>query len=236
MDYGNRATVQLLDVRDIPLEFLQLPAQALQCLLMKFKGTLPDSRFSDKAVEFLKSLKNVKGECVPGSVKPHIQFVKLFDVSSQQNPVSVGDKMVEIGLALRVHKHQPTLSHSGPSVLQPVGFGRGSRWPVAVNTARLGLQGRQYSSQPPALPIGPIARVKVQHVHCPTSLGDKFDIIVTHIASPTLFWAQLADQPSIESLCELMEKMAVDCNASPEVASFQPEIGAIQPSGTRGSS
>jgi hypothetical protein len=221
VDYGNRATVQLLDIQDIPHKFLQLPAQAVQCLLMDFKGTLSDSKFDDNALEFLKSVRNLKCEYVPGSSKPSIQFVKLFDASNEQNPVSVGDKMVEIGLALRVHRQQSVVSHSRPPVvIQRVGFGRGF---MSYNGGTL-KPGRHQ----PLRSRPPLSHAKIQRIYFPTTLGSKFDIVVTHIASPTLFWAQLADQKAIKSLRELMMKMTADCNAASQTAaSFQPEIGAV---------
>lgn len=221
MDYGNRAVVLLDEVRGMSSEFLQLPVQAQQCLLTDFKGTVPGGKYSDRAVDFLKSLKSVMVECVPGSSNPNVQFIRLFDVSNPQMPVPIGERMVELGLAYRLKPR------SEPSAPQPVGFGRGLQT-FNMNTSRPGAMESQRSGPLSAPARPPLPRAQSPGLATyPTAPGEKFYIIVTHIASPTLFWAQLADRSYIESLCELMEKMAVDCNASRHAPGFQPKIGEL---------
>ena len=225
-DYGNRSIVQLNDIREILPEFLQLPAQALQCLLTEYKGTGIGGQFTDNAVGFLKSLRSLMVEYVPGSIKSNIHFIKLFDFTNPQNPVDVGHKMVQFRLAVPYRQALTQEVHGNP-----IGFGRGLPAVSVMNQQTPGVQTVVKTSEllmtrspRPGMLLNSVSTHSLTY---PTIPGDKFDIIITHIASPGLFWAQLADRALIESLCSLMDRMAVVCNASSRVAGFFPPIGSL---------
>ena len=232
VDFGNTEMVPINCLRPLVEQFeaRSYPFSALRCSLANIKP-LDSAGWSDKAINFVKS-------CLPlfsrytGKLIGRRKGILFVDITTENN-VSVGQALVDKGLAMRIGAGE---RHGGDT--QTAHWSRSETQRHKVDSGTPDVQPKMQGSYQPGkgnitLPRGhpgmyqpnPLECIVFQPAIRSAALPQDsalLDVMVTEISQSGIFFVQIADRDAALRLTKLSEELNTLCN-SPQMTTYQPQ-------------
>ena len=188
VDYGNSETVVSSRLKTLAPQFLDLPAQAVPCSLAEVVP-LDGSEWSKEATDAF-SVLTLNHSCVAQIKTSQDMSEKLFKLGDDQRlSISLIDTEVSKSAAEK-------LVHLGLACFS------------AASSNNLSLNGTLPEHHPQSVPVQPFSRPYI----VPTlRAGDKHEVYISFIESPSCFWLQFSsNEDTLSSIQENLEMLYFD--------------------------